>query len=117
MQSDKVRDTSIKGLLMKMYEHNFVEPQLEHCANKMSINYDKLPKNDQIFWDLMDQKAVKVEGHYELPLALKDEDIQLSNNKAAAMKCQESEKEVWKRWSTLQTAQEFYGRTDREGIC
>ena len=42
----------------------------------------------------MDQKAVKVEGHYELPLALKDEDIQLSNNKAAAMKCEESEKEV-----------------------
>ena len=41
----------------------------------------------------MDQKAVKVEGHYELPLALKDEDIRLSN-KAAAMKCQESEKEV-----------------------
>ena len=49
MQSDKVRDTSIKGLLMKMYEHNFTEPQLEHCANKMSINYDKLPRNDKIF--------------------------------------------------------------------
>ena len=42
----------------------------------------------------MDQKAVKVEGHYELPLALKDEDIQLSNNWANAIKCQESEKEV-----------------------
>ena len=26
MQSDKVRDTSIEGLQMKMYEHDFVEP-------------------------------------------------------------------------------------------
>ena len=36
-QSDKVRDTSIEGLLMKMYKHDFVEPQLQHCANKISI--------------------------------------------------------------------------------
>ena len=26
MQSDKVRDTSIEGLLLKMYKHDFVEP-------------------------------------------------------------------------------------------
>ena len=25
-QYDKVRDNSLKGLLMKMYEHDFVEP-------------------------------------------------------------------------------------------
>ena len=36
-QSDQVRDTSIAGLLMKMYKHDFVEPQLQHCANKISI--------------------------------------------------------------------------------
>ena len=34
----------------------------------------------------MDQKAVKVDGHYELPLPMKDEDIRLPNNRAAAMK-------------------------------
>ena len=34
----------------------------------------------------MDQKAVKVGGLYELPLPLKDEDIWLPNNRAAAMK-------------------------------
>ena len=41
-QSDKVRNTSIESLLMKMYEHDFVEPQLQHCVNKISlimINY------------------------------------------------------------------------------
>ena len=37
MQFDKVRDTSIEGLLKKMYEHNFVEAQLQHQADKISI--------------------------------------------------------------------------------
>ena len=62
-QSDKVKDTSIEGLFMKMYEHNFVEPQLQHCDNKISINSDKLSRNDRISSNLMDQKAVKVDGH------------------------------------------------------
>ena len=86
-QYDKVRDTSTEGLLMKMYEHDFVEPQLQHCANKISINYDKLSRR---FLDLMYQKAVKMDGHYELPLPLKDEDVRISNNRAAAMKRLES---------------------------
>ena len=38
----------------------------------------------------MDQKAVKLDAHYELPLPLKDEDIQLPNNPAAAVKQLES---------------------------
>ena len=33
----------------------------------------------------MNQKASKVDRHYEMPLLLKDEDIQLPNNRAAAM--------------------------------
>ena len=61
MQSDKVRDTSIESLFIKMYEHDFVEPQLQHCANQKSINYDKLLRNDKIFSDLMDQEAIKVD--------------------------------------------------------
>ena len=85
-QSHKVRDTSIESLLMKMYKHDFVEPQLQHCANKISINYDKLSRNDRRFLNLMDQKAVKVDGHHDLPLPLKDKDIRLPNNRAAAMK-------------------------------
>ena len=85
-QSDKVRDTSIESLLMNIYDHVFVEVQLLHHANKISI---KLSRNGRRFLDLMDQKAVKVDGHYELPLPLKD-DIQIPNNRAAATKCLES---------------------------
>ena len=63
-QSDKAKDTPIEGLFMKMYEHDFVEPQLQHCDDKkISINSDKLSRNDRIFSNLMDQKAIKVDGH------------------------------------------------------
>ena len=47
---------------MKMYEHDFVEPQMQHRANKIRINYDKLSRNDRIFLDLINRKAVKVDG-------------------------------------------------------
>ena len=74
--SDKVRDTSIEGLLMKMYKHNFVEPQLQHCADKVTINYDKLSRSNRRFLDLMDHiKKQLVNGHYKLRLPLKDKNI------------------------------------------
>ena len=38
MKSDKVKDSFIKVLLMKMYENNFAEPQLQNRANNRSIN-------------------------------------------------------------------------------
>ena len=53
-QYDKVKDTAIEGLLMKLYEHGSIEPQLQHCANKIIINYDKLSRNDWRILDLMD---------------------------------------------------------------
>ena len=53
-QYDKVRDTAIEGFLMNLYEHGSIEPQLQHCANKIIINYDKLSRNDWRILDLMD---------------------------------------------------------------
>ena len=58
----KVKDSFIEVLLMKMYEHDFVEPQMQHRANKIRIIYDKLSRNDRIFLDLINRKAVKVDG-------------------------------------------------------
>lgn len=43
-RSVKVKDASIEGLLIKIYKHDFVEPQLQYCDNKISINYDKLSR-------------------------------------------------------------------------
>ena len=56
-QSDKVRDTSIEGSLMKTFEHDFFEPQLQHRANKIGINYDKLSRNDRGYIHVMEQKG------------------------------------------------------------
>ena len=69
-QSDEVRDTSIEDLLMKMFEHDFFEPQLQHRANKIGINYDELSRNDR--------------G------CVHSEEIRLPNNRAPAMKHLES---------------------------
>ena len=71
---------------MKMYKHDFVEPQLQLCDNKISINYDKLSRNNRRFLNFMDQKAVKGDEHYEFILPLIDEGIQLPNNWAATIK-------------------------------
>ena len=43
-QSDKVRDTSIEGLLMKMHECDFIESQLQHSKilSTLSSSYNPL---------------------------------------------------------------------------
>ena len=81
-QSDEVRDTSIEDLLMKMFEHDFFEPQLQHRANKIGINYDKLLRNDR--------------GYVHSEEILKDEEIRLPNNRAPAMKHLESLRKKFK---------------------
>ena len=97
---------------MNIYEQDFV-----HCASKISISYDKLSRNDRRFLDLMDQKSVKVDEHYELHLPLKDEDIRLPIDRAATMKLLESLRKNFKKDDRfLQRIHEFYGRTEGEGI-
>ena len=79
-----------------MCEPDFFDPQLQHRTKK-SINYDKLSRYERKFLYLMDEKAVKVDGHYELPLPLKDKDIIPPINRATLIKRLESlKKEVLK---------------------
>ena len=75
MQSDKVRDTCIEGLLMKMGDRNFAEPQLQRCVNKKALFMTNCQETTGYFLDLMDEKTVKVDGYYKLLLPLEDEDI------------------------------------------
>ena len=39
-RSVKVKDASIEGLSIKIYKRDFIEPQLQHRDNKISINCD-----------------------------------------------------------------------------
>ena len=83
----KVRETSIKNILKKIYEHDFVEPESQYSVNnKINFNYDNLSKNDKRLLELMEREAVKIDGHYQLPLPLKDKELASPNNRMAAMK-------------------------------
>ena len=65
----KVRKTSIKTMLNKSYEHDFVEPESQYCVNtKISLNYDNLSKNESKFLELMEREGAKIERHYQLSL-------------------------------------------------
>ena len=84
----KVRETSIESMLGKTYEHDFVEPESRYCVNKkINFNYENLSKKNKRFLKLMEREAVKINGHYQFPLPLKDRDLVLPDNRMAAMKC------------------------------
>ena len=43
-----------------------------------------------MFLELMEREAVKIDGHYQLPLPLKDKELVLPNNRMTAMKHMQS---------------------------
>ena len=93
----EVKETSIESMLEKIYKNDFVEPELQYCANKINLNYDNLSNNDRKFLELMGKEAVKIDGHYQVPLPLKDEEAVLSDNKMAAMKRMQSLKKKFEK--------------------
>ena len=79
-------------------QHDFVEPEPQYSVNyKINLNYDNLSKNDRRFLELMEREAVKIDGHYQLPLPLKDKELVLPNNRMAEMKCMQSLKKRFER--------------------
>ena len=95
----KVKETSIKNMLKKIYENDFAEAESQYSVNnKINLNYDNLSKNDdRRFLELMKQEAVKIDRHYQLTLPLKDKELVLPNNSVAAMKRMQSLKERFER--------------------
>ena len=94
----EVKETSIESMLKKIYEHDFVEPDSLYCINnKINLNYDNLSKNDKRFLDIMETEAVKIDGHYQLPLPLKDKEVMFPDNRMLAMKRMQSLKKRFER--------------------
>ena len=93
----EVREFFIESTSKNIYEHDFAEPESQYCVNnKINLNDDNLSKNDR-FLELMEREAVKTDGHYQLPLPLKDKELVLPNNRMPAMKHMQSLKERFKR--------------------
>ena len=94
----KVRETSTEKMLKKICKHDFVEPESQYSVNnKVNLNYDNLSKNDRRFLGLMKREAVKIDGHSQLPLPLKDKKLVLPNNRMAAIKSMQSLKKRFER--------------------
>ena len=83
----EVRKTSIKTMLNKSYEHDFVEPESQYCVNNKIIYYDNLSKNGSKLLELMGRESAKIERHCQFLLPLKDKELVLPNKRMAAMKC------------------------------
>ena len=96
-------------MLKKIYEHDFVEPDSQYCVNnKINPNYDNLSKNDRRFLELMEREAVKIDGHYQLPLPLKHKELVLPNNRIATMKRMQSSKTRFERDEPFYTQYKYF---------
>ena len=69
-------DNGLKDLLLQMYEHDFTESK--HASSCMS-------QDDNKFLSIVEAEVKFEDGHYELPLPFRGDDVNLPNNRAQAM--------------------------------
>ena len=63
----------------------------------INLNYDNLPKNDRRFSELMEREAVKIDAHYQIPLALKGKELVLPNKRMTKIRRMQSLKKRFER--------------------
>ena len=73
-----VRETDIATMLRRMYETDFTEPQLQPLTS--SSKFKVFSFNETSFMELMNREVKQIDGHYQLPLALKNPKLELPNN-------------------------------------
>ena len=64
-----------------MYNHEFTEPQ-----HKISRENDGMSQEDLKFMQVLDNGTRLVDGHYEIPLPLRDDNVRFPNNRLQAEK-------------------------------
>eukprot|EP00794_Sanderia_malayensis_P002302 gene2302-2651_t len=80
----RIKDRCITDLLEKIYRNDFTEPQLPLTNSTIRGAAEEVSQNDLKFLKLMNKKVKKIEGHYMLPLPLKNPDAKLPNNRKQA---------------------------------
>ena len=65
--------------------------------NKINLNYGNFSKNDRRLLELMEREVIKIDGHYQISLQLKDKELVLPNNRMAAMERMQSLKKSFVR--------------------
>ena len=65
-----------------MYQNDFTEPTLE---NGNTTEMDGLSMEDKRFLSLVEKRTKLVDGHYHVPLPLRNPDVEFPNNRTQAM--------------------------------
>jgi len=72
-------EQSLRKQMLRMFDHEFSEDRSNADDKAFSVE-------DELFLDLMEESAKKVDGHYQLPLPWKVTDIHLPFNRSTALK-------------------------------
>ena len=91
-----VEDMGIKQMLQKIDLHEFTEPRLKDDKS-LSEFKNGISAEDKRFLKVMKENTVLVNGHYQIPLPLKDLDVKFPNNKKQAEKRLEGLQKRFKR--------------------
>ena len=73
-----VRETGIKEILDKMYNEEFAEFSFTGSKKK------EMSQQDMRFMEILDEGTKLKDGHYQIPLLFKQEDVRLPYNKYQA---------------------------------
>jgi hypothetical protein len=88
-----VQENDLQDMMLKMYESEFNESTsnllcqncLPHGRNDHKCDA-KVSQDDLKFLTKMDSESKIVEGHYELPLPFRQQDVSMPNNRTQALK-------------------------------
>ena len=77
----EVKENDVTEILQKMYNHEFTESQ-----HKLNRENDGLSQEDPKFMHVLDNGTRRIDGHYEIPLPLRDDNVRFPNNRLQAEK-------------------------------
>ena len=77
----EVKEQNVPEMLKKIYNHDFTEAQ--HMVNKETAG---MSQEDKKFLSIVENGTKLVNGHYEIPLPFRNQDVNLPNNRIQAVK-------------------------------
>ena len=78
---EEVKENDVTDMLQKMYNHEFTE--LQHNVNRENGG---MSEEDLKFMQVLDNGTKLIDGYYEIPLSLRDDNIRFPNNRLQAKK-------------------------------
>ena len=75
-QSKKeVKENDVTEMVQKMYNHEFTESQ-----HKINRENDEMSQEDLKFMQVFDNRTRLIDGRYEIPFPLRDDNVRFPNN-------------------------------------